>query len=277
MALAILILSIALQFAAAILALNLIRKTRRIRAWLLIATALVLMGVRRTISLVNTLASDSIVIDPFSESVALLISCLMLSGVWLIGGVFGRLNRLRANAEAELNKRKAAEQKLRESETRFRTLFNNAAEGILVADVESKGFTYANPTVCTMLGYSEAELTRLEVPDIHPPESRDHVLTELESQAQGRKTLANDIPCLRKDGVVIFADLSLRGATSYLLSIIASGLLLAHSTERDTHNSDKRPDYCDKQGVDRGIKSQGRAQQTPDYGTGRHRCSLARS
>ena len=76
MALAILILSIALQFAAAILALNLIRKTRRIRAWLLIATALVLMGVRRTISLVNTLASDSIVIDPFSESVALLISCL---------------------------------------------------------------------------------------------------------------------------------------------------------------------------------------------------------
>ncbi|GAI31846.1 unnamed protein product, partial [marine sediment metagenome] len=39
---------------------------------------------------------------------------------------------------------KRAQEKLRESQQRYRALFE-AAEGILVADIETKQFKYANP------------------------------------------------------------------------------------------------------------------------------------
>jgi PAS domain S-box-containing protein len=37
-------------------------------------------------------------------------------------------------------------------------LFEGAAEGILVAESETKRFKYANPAICRVLGYSEEEL-----------------------------------------------------------------------------------------------------------------------
>jgi methyl-accepting chemotaxis protein len=49
---------------------------------------------------------------------------------------------------------------LKESEKRYRDLFDGAAEGILVAEAATKRFRYANPAICRMLGYSEAVLTR---------------------------------------------------------------------------------------------------------------------
>ncbi|MDY0220046.1 MAG: response regulator [Desulfobacterium sp.] len=116
MLLALLIISILLQFVAAGLAFLLIRKTGRIAAWLLISSALLLMACRRSISLINTLTSDSIIIDSSAEGVALLISCLMVTGVWLIGGVFDRLNNLRAATQCELDKRIKAEEELSKKE-----------------------------------------------------------------------------------------------------------------------------------------------------------------
>ncbi|MHC4618463.1 MAG: PAS domain S-box protein [Planctomycetota bacterium] len=108
----------------------------------------------------------------------------------------------------DITDRKRAEDALRESEQRYRTLFEGAAEGIVVADVETKRFRYANPAICRMLGYSEEELTQVGVRDIHPPQDLEHVLSEFEAQARGEKTLAPDIPCLRKDGSIIYADVN---------------------------------------------------------------------
>ena len=108
----------------------------------------------------------------------------------------------------DITQRKRAERRLRESEARFRTLFNNAAEGILVADLETKRFVYANPAVCEMLGYAEHELTSLSVYDIHPPELLEHTLNEFEAQARGEKKLAAEIACLRKDGSIVYADIN---------------------------------------------------------------------
>jgi PAS domain S-box-containing protein len=107
----------------------------------------------------------------------------------------------------DITERKRAEEELRVSEERYKTLFEAAAEGILVADIESKQFKYANPAVCRMLGYTAEELTRLGVADIHPKEALDHVVAEFEAQARGEKALAPEIPCLRKDGSVLYADI----------------------------------------------------------------------
>jgi PAS domain S-box-containing protein len=104
--------------------------------------------------------------------------------------------------------RKRAEEALREPEAKYKTLFASAAEGILVADLKTKQFRYANPALCRMFGYTEEALMRLRVADIHPKESLDHVLAEFEAQARGEKTLAPDLPCLRKDGTLFYANVS---------------------------------------------------------------------
>lgn len=107
--LAILILSIASQFCAAGLALFLIRRSQRSSAWLFLAAAFVLMGVRRTLLLAETLASDASPPDRIAESVGLLISLLLLAGVWKIRELFDRLTRLRITAEEQVEKRKKVE------------------------------------------------------------------------------------------------------------------------------------------------------------------------
>ena len=97
---------------------------------------------------------------------------------------------------------------LKRSEANFKALFAGAAMGILVADVKTRQFLHANSALCRMFGYTEEELTRLGVADIHPKKSLDHVLSEFEAQSRGEKTTAPDLPCLRKDGTLFYADIS---------------------------------------------------------------------
>ncbi|GAG63323.1 unnamed protein product [marine sediment metagenome] len=59
-----------------------------------------------------------------------------------------------------------------------------------------------------MLGYNEEELKRMSIRNIHPKEDLDYVISEFEAQARGDKTLSLNIPCLRKDGTTIYADIS---------------------------------------------------------------------
>jgi PAS domain S-box-containing protein len=86
-----------------------------------------------------------------------------------------------------ITERKLAEKELAESEERYKLLFQSAAEGILVVDVETKEFKLANKAVCQMFGYSEKEMTGLNIKDLHPKESLAYVLSEFESQAKGNR------------------------------------------------------------------------------------------
>ena len=117
------------------------------------------------------------------------------------------LRRRNDELETAIHKLREVEKKLGESEAKFRALFEGAAEGILVASIISKKFLYANPAICKMLGYTELELKGMGVTDIHPKDSLKEVFSEFEAQARGEKVLAK-LPCLRKDGIVIYADIN---------------------------------------------------------------------
>ncbi len=108
----------------------------------------------------------------------------------------------------DVTQRRQDEEALRESETRYRAIFNSATEGILVADIETKRFKYANPAICRMFGYTGEEWLKLSIHDVHPKESLPHILAEFETQAKGEKALSPDLPCLRKDGTVFYADIN---------------------------------------------------------------------
>jgi len=108
----------------------------------------------------------------------------------------------------DITEHKQAEQEIRESEARFRDIFENANDGILVAELETKKFFTANKKMCRMLGYSLDEVRNLGVPDIHPEKDLPYVLGQFEKQSRGEITLSGDIPVKRRDGSVFYADVN---------------------------------------------------------------------
>ena len=106
------------------------------------------------------------------------------------------------------SERNRAEEALRQSEVRYRTLFEANTDGLLIADIETRQFRYANQAICRMLGYSEEELKTMGLGDIHPKDSLPTVMAEFEAQLRGDKFVSADLPCLRKDGKIFYVDIS---------------------------------------------------------------------
>ncbi len=103
---------------------------------------------------------------------------------------------------------KEYQQKLKESAERYRVLFESAGEGIIIAETATRKFRYVNPEICRMLGYSEEELVNMGVHDIHPKEKLDFVFEKFQFMLEHNYEIVEDIPVLRKDGKVIYADIS---------------------------------------------------------------------
>jgi PAS domain S-box-containing protein len=113
----------------------------------------------------------------------------------------------------DITERKRAEEALKESEVKYRVMFEKSSTGILVADIETHRFLYSNSAICRMFGYSEDEFQRLCIADIHPKDSLHSVMSAFEFQIRGEKMVATALPCLRKDGTVFYADISGTPAT----------------------------------------------------------------
>ena len=68
----------------------------------------------------------------------------------------------------DVTKRKKAEQEIKESEEKFRALFENTNDAIFILDKNSQ-FIEVNQTACERLGYSREELLKLAPESIIPP------------------------------------------------------------------------------------------------------------
>jgi PAS domain S-box-containing protein len=75
----------------------------------------------------------------------------------------------------DISARKKAEAALRQSELRFRKIFEHAAMGIAIADWEGR-LQQCNPAYCEMLGYKAAELRHLNFESLlHPEDVADNL------------------------------------------------------------------------------------------------------
>ncbi|NLF40458.1 PAS domain S-box protein [bacterium] len=108
----------------------------------------------------------------------------------------------------DITARKQAEQALADSVQRYRALFEGTAEGILVADADTRSFRYANPAICRMLGYSREELLKLCVDDIHPPDVLPRALDTFRGQCGEKGPLVAELSCIRKNGETIEVSIS---------------------------------------------------------------------
>ncbi|MBI4795121.1 MAG: PAS domain S-box protein, partial [Deltaproteobacteria bacterium] len=141
--------SIVLQLLAALLALGLIPVTRRRLAWALISGALLLMALRRAISLWQPgypgLLQPS---DLTAEWVALVASALLLVGIAWIAPLFRSIQRTNAA--------------LARSEAKYRELLENANNMILRLDPQGR-ITFFNEFAQTFFGYKEEEVLGREM------------------------------------------------------------------------------------------------------------------
>ena len=115
--------------------------------------------------------------------------------------------------DKDITEIKRVERELRESEEKYRVLFEGSPHGILATDIETNRFVFASPSICRMLGYSEAELLQRGLSDIHPADELARITSGMKLQARKGASLIRDVSCLRKDGTVLFADIG--GASTF--------------------------------------------------------------
>ncbi len=111
-------------------------------------------------------------------------------------------------ANQDITERKRAEKAVIESEVKFRTIFDNASDGMFLLDLKTRKFTLCNATCSKTLGYAQEEFLNLGISDIHPSEDLPFISEQLGKFAIGEVGLRHDIRFRRKDGTVLFADIS---------------------------------------------------------------------
>ncbi len=117
--------------------------------------------------------------------------------------------RLYADLTQENRERRTAEDAMRVSEARWRSLFENVPVGVALVRPNGR-FVEANPTFRKMTGYSEAELQHLTPPDITHEDDRAATEALIAARAAGM----SEAPRLekryrRKDGGIIWVEVSI--------------------------------------------------------------------
>ena len=107
----------------------------------------------------------------------------------------------------DMTDRKRVEEALRESEERFRAVFDRAALGIARIDLSGR-IIEANPALVQMLGYTAEELTHNPLASyIHPDHLRDGHLPELGELAEGaRQELQQELRYVHKGGGIVWSS-----------------------------------------------------------------------
>jgi PAS domain S-box-containing protein len=96
-------------------------------------------------------------------------------------------DKLVLETNRDITDRKAAEEQLRQSEERYRGIFEKAGTGIAITDLDGR-FQSCNPAYSAMLGYTEEELRALNFSDLIHPDDRDANMIEI------RRLVSEDIP-----------------------------------------------------------------------------------
>ncbi len=127
----------------------------------------------------------------------------------LLNTVDNALDRIRL-----AQRHQQAEEKLRESEARYRQLFDGESDAVVVFDVETMQFEDANPAALELFGYSKLEFLNLLVTDVSAEKAKTENQVQLLIKDQAG---AKQIPLRylkKKDNTTFAAEISAGGFIS---------------------------------------------------------------
>lgn len=113
------------------------------------------------------------------------------TGIRIIKGIIGR--------GADITERKKAEERVIESERKYRGLYESISDGVMKVGVDGR-ITDVNQALASMLGWSKEEFGKLSYMDLTPPELRPIEEEILKTQVFSRGSSEYEKEFLTKDG-----------------------------------------------------------------------------
>jgi diguanylate cyclase (GGDEF)-like protein/PAS domain S-box-containing protein len=118
-------------------------------------------------------------------------------------------------AGLDMTETHAAEAQIRESEERFRTVFDAVNDGIIVHAADTAAFLDVNPRICQMFGYTREQFLKLELGDLSTGVS-PYTLAETEpllKRVLAGESVVFEWHCKAQDGHRFWVEVSIRRAT----------------------------------------------------------------
>ena len=161
------------------------------------------------ISLDNTFWTI-LILTPEKEVFATLVSfrnrlMILFSLVMIIIGTYFYFALKASNILTEETKRRAIEETLRESERRFRVMFELSPVGIILIDPQGT-IIEVNSSFCGNLGYSREEVISKNI-QIYAAPDKDGEIENNISQILAGKTMIHEVSNIRKDGSLCVVEL----------------------------------------------------------------------
>jgi len=106
----------------------------------------------------------------------------------------------------DITERKLAEDRIKESENRFKKIYDEGPYGMTLTDKDNR-FVMANKTFCSMVGYSEDELKKMKLSEFGTEETSKNEV-KIAKQLIGKEISVHKIeaPIKRKDGKMIWVS-----------------------------------------------------------------------
>jgi PAS domain S-box-containing protein len=123
----------------------------------------------------------------------------------------------------DITERKRAEERLANSERRFRSIVDQAAIGVVQADGDGR-IVLANQRACQLFGYTEAEILGCSLEALTLPEDWPASAAALRRLIQGGSDFSLEKRYRRKDGTLLWASSTvnaLRDRTGHFLGLVA--------------------------------------------------------
>ncbi len=184
--------SVILQVIAVILAVRLVPVTKKTLAWAVLSLAFLLMAVRRSIALLHLdgIMPGHWMATASSEFVALLISFLVVVGVYLIGDIFLQLRK--------------SENRLKEQAK----IIDQINDAIIMTDVNGL-ITSCNSGAERMFGYPKKQMCGRHISFLYPDEDQVVFHKQIIEPLLEKEVLEAEVRMKKSTGETIFAHFSL--------------------------------------------------------------------
>lgn len=137
----------------------------------------------------------------------------------------------------DITDQKLAEAALRESEARFRAIFEQAAVGVAEVDAETGHYVQVNQRFCDILGYTQPELMALGLASLAHPQDLPSDLAIMRGTATTpSSSAATEKRCLHKDGHTVWINVQIKplgelGAPNRHLVVVIEDVTLRVETD----------------------------------------------
>ena len=130
-----------------------------------------------------------------------------LENTFLVCDEAGQPSHL-AIAVTDLSERKRAEEEVQRSRDELQAIYDGMVDGMHIVNLSTMKAVRVNSALCRMTGYSEEEALSLSQADVHPPEALPEIPERVQLHAKGQVSLESEVPLVRKDGTVFYADIT---------------------------------------------------------------------